>query len=288
VGGIARNRLARLNPDGSLDVGFSADVGESGSFPYVNSTALQADGKIVIGGHFSWVGGTARKSIARLNADGTLDPNLDPNSNGEIFSTVVQADGKILLGGGFNTVGGVARTGIVRLANDAATQSLAVRSGSRVEWLRGGASPETHYVAFELSTDRGTNWTFLGVGTRIPGGWELAGLSLPAAGQVRARARVPSGQYNGSSGLVETVVGFSVEPDLRLTGATRLTDGVFQFRFNNKSGTSFTALATTNLTLPSSNWTVLGPATEIFPGQFQCSDSAATNFPRRFYQIRSP
>jgi hypothetical protein len=73
-----------------------------------------------------------------------------------------------------------------------------------------------------------------------------------------------------------------------LTGATRLGNGAFQFRFNNRCGTSFTALATTNLTLSSSNWTVLGPATEIFPGQFQFTDLTATNSLRRFYQIRSP
>ena len=50
----------------------------------------------------------------------------------------------------------------------------------------------------------------------------------------------------------------------------------------------FTDVATTNVTLPSSNWTVLGSATEISPSQFQLTDRAATNFPYRFYHIRSP
>jgi hypothetical protein len=54
-----------------------------------------------------------------------------------------------------------------------------------------------------------------------------------------------------------------------LTRPTLLANGSFQFGFTNLSGVPFTALATTNLTLPSSNWTVLGPATEILPGQFQ-------------------
>src|SRR5437016_9921989 len=38
------------------------------------------------------------------------------------------------------------------------------------------------------------SWTTLGVGTRIAGGWELTGLSLPANGQVRARARIAGGR----------------------------------------------------------------------------------------------
>jgi hypothetical protein len=156
-----------------------------------------------------------------------------------------------------------------------------------VEWLRGGASPEAQDVAFDLSTDRGTTWKALGAGTRISGGWEKTGLSLPTSGLVRARARVICGRYNGSSGLVETVTAYSLLTS-RLTGATLLGNGSFQFGFTNLSGVSFTALGTTNLTLPSSNWNVLGPATEIFPGQFQFIDLSATNSPPRFYQIRSP
>lgn len=36
------------------------------------------------------------------------------------------------------------------------------------------------------------------------------------------------------------------------------------------------------------NWTVLGAMTETSPGQFQFTDSQATNHPQRFYRVRSP
>jgi hypothetical protein len=40
--------------------------------------------------------------------------------------------------------------------------------------------------------------------------------------------------------------------------------------------------------MPLSNWTTLGAATEVSPGQFQFTDPQATNTPQRFYRVRSP
>ena len=79
---------------------------------------MQADGKIVIVGGFFTVGGTARNKIARLNADGTLDPGFNPDVNSTVWSTAVQADGKIVIGGDFFTVDGMTRNKIARLNAD--------------------------------------------------------------------------------------------------------------------------------------------------------------------------
>jgi hypothetical protein len=67
-----------------------------------------------------------------------------------------------------------------------------------------------------------------------------------------------------------------------------LPGGAFQISFTNLSGLGFTVLATTNLALPLSNWTVLGAPTEAPPGQYQFTDAQATNNPQRFYRVRSP
>jgi len=73
-----------------------------------------------------------------------------------------------------------------------------------------------------------------------------------------------------------------------LFGPKLLGNGSFQFAFsNNASGASFTVLTTTNLSLPLTNWTVAGPATNIAPGLFQFS-TPATNNPRGYYRVRSP
>jgi hypothetical protein len=62
----------------------------------------------------------------------------------------------------------------------------------------------------------------------------------------------------------------------------------FQFAFTNTSGAIFSVLTATNVTLTSSNWTVLGQAIEISPGKFQFTDPQTTNNPKRFYRVSSP
>ena len=73
-----------------------------------------------------------------------------------------------------------------------------------------------------------------------------------------------------------------------LTGAQVLGNGVFQFAFTNTPGASFTVLSTTNLSLPLSDWTVAGPATNTAPEVFQFTSPPATNEAQLFYTVRSP
>jgi DNA-binding beta-propeller fold protein YncE len=73
-----------------------------------------------------------------------------------------------------------------------------------------------------------------------------------------------------------------------LIGAQMLGNGVFQFSFSNLARASFTVLSTTNLTLPLSNWTVVGAATNIGAGLYQFASEPRTNDPQRFFRTRSP
>ena|SRR5437867_968468 len=75
----------------------------------------------------------------------------------------------------------------------------------------------------------------------------------------------------------------------RLTSMTLLGNGSFRFAFTNSPGFIFTVLAATDLALHSSNWTVLGSATDSPPGSYQFTDAGvATNLSRRFYRVRWP
>ncbi len=118
---VTRNRIARLEIDGRLDQTLNSNiVGPPGS-GFVLATAVQPDGKILIGGRFTTVLGAARNNIARLNTDGTLDAAFDPNANADVHAIALQADGKILVGGNFavalgqNSIGGQPRNHIARL-----------------------------------------------------------------------------------------------------------------------------------------------------------------------------
>ena len=112
IGGVSCSKIARLNSDGSLDTSFINDIAD---WSHVYSIALQPDGKILAGANDFVVGGVVRNYLARLNNDGTLDTNFDPDADNLVFSIVLQPDGKILIGGYFETVGGAARNRIARL-----------------------------------------------------------------------------------------------------------------------------------------------------------------------------
>ncbi|MEK7677126.1 MAG: immunoglobulin domain-containing protein [Verrucomicrobiota bacterium] len=200
LGGQSRNRIGRLNADGTLDASFNPGANNG-----VSSLVVQADGKILLGGGFTTLGGENRNRIGRLNADGMLDPSFNPGANDWVYSLAVQADGKILLGGDFTTLGGQSRNNIGRLNNtDPVTQSLTY-DGSTLTWTRGGSSPEVWRTTFEHSANA-TDWTSLGAGTRIAGGWQLTGLSLLPNGIMRARGYVTGGFCNGSGWFVETMI----------------------------------------------------------------------------------
>jgi len=126
VPSAVRQGVARFNADGTLDATFAdpvlAPLQVAISPDGIYGLALQADGRIVIGGTFSSVNGVARNHIARLNADGSLDRTFQEGMAGtdnmRVYAVAIQSDGKILLGGNFKSVNGVARNHFARLNAD--------------------------------------------------------------------------------------------------------------------------------------------------------------------------
>ena len=202
LGGQSCANLGRLNADGTIDTNFNSVANG-----WVGSFALQADGKILVGGQFTTLSGLSCINLGRLNNDGTLDPGFHPitDENGWVNALGLQADGEVLVGGSLTMLAGQSRTNLGRLINtDPATQSLG-SGGSAITWLRSGASPEVEWVTFDYSTN-GVSWESLGAGTRVAGGWQLGGLTLPVYGSIRGRGQVSGGLDNGSSWFVESVI----------------------------------------------------------------------------------
>jgi uncharacterized delta-60 repeat protein len=207
VDGQARERIARLNSDGTLDSGFNANL--SGQ---ISTIALQTDGMILVGRSFTSIGGEPRNHLARLNSNGTADSSFNPFTDESVNALSLQSDGSVLLGGYFTSVCGVSRNHLARLSNPTtATQSLAASiDGTVVNWSRSGASPEIDRVAFEQSVDNGANWTSLGAGARIgaTADWQLTGLVLPAGQDFLLRARgfqMMGGFIGGDASVYESV-----------------------------------------------------------------------------------
>ncbi len=89
-------------------------------------------------------------------------------------------------------------------------------------------------------------------------------------------------------GAVEIVAASGVPAVL--TSLKRVTNGALRFNFTNLVAAGFTVYASTNVAAPFITWSNLGPATEspLGSGQYQFTDPAATNHPRRFYRVSSP
>lgn len=223
VQGDTARGLARLRPDGSRDLSFTAMLNKG-----PQSIQLQVDGRILVVGDFSMYHDSARARVVRLNANGSIDDSFTSGltwssqayGSYTLYGAALHADGSLLVSGDF-PYGPYNRSRnlLYRLQNDAALDELVKVDATRLEWRRGGSAPEISEARFELSTDGGVTWLSLGAGARMSGGWELTGLSLPPTGTLRALGRTASGYCNGSTGLIDQVTSYGGgAPELALEG----------------------------------------------------------------------
>lgn len=101
VGATQQKYLARFNANGTFDTSFAN--------PQLccldaRAVALQADGRVLVGGYFSQAGGGSHFYLARYSSSGVLDaafPASDANST--VSGLVVGPDGAIYANGGYST-----------------------------------------------------------------------------------------------------------------------------------------------------------------------------------------
>lgn len=117
VTGQVRGGIARLMEDGQLDVSFQPGSGTDGR---VYAIRLQPDGRILMGGEFTRVNLSPRNNLARLLANGQLDPAFDPASrgtDGPVYT--IQLWGELIyIGGSFDLYNGTPRRSFARLYPD--------------------------------------------------------------------------------------------------------------------------------------------------------------------------
>jgi uncharacterized delta-60 repeat protein len=151
VQGQIENRVARLLQDGPLDTSFFLPLGLDAQ---VSSVAIQpGDGKIIIGGAFSFASAATRKHIARLNPNGTVDVSFDPGTGADnnVHTVALQSDGKVLIGGQFGSVNGIGAGRIARLNADGSVDT-SFRTGTGFSRVDG--RPAVVYDILVLSNGR--------------------------------------------------------------------------------------------------------------------------------------
>jgi uncharacterized delta-60 repeat protein len=239
-GGVARFGIARLNPDGSLDTSFDPGAGANGT---VYAIASQPDGKVLIGGSFLTYDGIARRRIARLNADGSLDSSFNPGvgvngiATAAVYAIALQPDGKAILGGVFSSFNNTPRRRIARLNSDGSLD-LSFDPGTGVEGF-GTVS----LVALALQPDGRV--VVAGNFVSYNGAPRLGMARINSNGSLDTSFDVGAGPNNSvlavalqTDGRIVVGGGFTSFDGVPRNGIVRvLADGEFDTSFNPGSGT---------------------------------------------------
>lgn len=277
VNGVARNRVARLNPDGTLDLNFNPGAGANAN---VQVVTRDASGRILVGGFFTSVNGNNRNYLARLNPDGSLDTSFNPGTgaNGNVWAIAVQSDTKILVGGEFTTFAGSSRSGLTRVTSSGAPDdtfapgaaatngviyALAIQSDNRI--IIGGSF--TNYAGNARTNIARINANGTHDATFNPGtGAGGAGNAVNALGLQSDGKIIAGGDFDTFNGVSHKFI------------ARLLTNGTYDATFNVGSGPDNTIQGIQ----------VLSDNRILIAGDFSAIDSDARNFVARLNTNGTP
>ena len=267
VNGQPRNRIARLHADGTLEdtATFNPGTGANGT---VFCVTQQPDGKILLAGEFTTVNGQARKGIARLHPDGSVEDlttfNPGAGTNPRAFNAVVQADGKILISGDFISVDGQPRNGIARLNADGSIESTTTFNPGT------GANGEVNSIVVQVDGRILLSGSF----TTVNGQSRVRIARLHADGSVESTAT-----FNAGTGANLTAFGLGLQPDGKIFVGGSLTtmNGTTRNHLarlaNDPATQTLTAPGVTSLV-----WSRGGSAPEITRASFELSTDAGASW----------
>jgi len=112
VGGIARNRIARILPNGLVDRHWDPDA-DGGAQTGVLALAVSGS-TVYVGGEFGSIGGQPRNKIAALDAVTGQATAWDPNANATVEALAVSGS-TVYAAGWFTGIGGQPRNNLAAL-----------------------------------------------------------------------------------------------------------------------------------------------------------------------------
>lgn len=146
---IIRSNIAQISLDGTLfNIFDSGSVSLTGSNASVRTVLAYTNGsnigKVIVGGRFDSINGTAVQNVARLNVDGSVDAsfNVGGGPNAPVTALALQSDGKVIIGGDFNMVNATAANFVARL-NDSGSMDTSFNTGA------GGDAPVTSLLLLD-------------------------------------------------------------------------------------------------------------------------------------------
>jgi hypothetical protein len=136
-----------------LDNNFNIGTGADNN---IKTIAIQADGKVIIGGEFTSYNGNLTNRLARLTVNGAFDEsyNTGNGANDFVWTCNLQANGKLLIGGFFTYFDGTFRNRIARINGDANCQSSegidVINSCDPITWIDGNTYSTSNNTATHM------------------------------------------------------------------------------------------------------------------------------------------
>jgi uncharacterized delta-60 repeat protein len=202
------------------------------------SSAIQSDGKIVIGGFFSAVNGVNRTGIARIDSNGALDETFNPvlALTTGVTSVVAEPDGKITFGGRFTTVNGTSKPNLARVDSTGALDTTFNPGGvpdSNVIYRQ----PDGKYILlagnsgnisiFRRNSNGSTDLNFVAPIFSLPGGTiNLETVLLRPDGSMLVGGNFSMVGVTARSNLVRLAPNGSLDPFFLSTGANARVRGI--------------------------------------------------------------
>ena len=244
VNGVARNNVARLNADGSLDMGFGSSDPAAGTNGTVETILRRTNGGVLIGGTFTSVDGVPRARLARLQSD---QPPTTLQFSASVYN-VNQVEGSAVItvtragsaagavGVSYSTTEGTATSGT----------NFQTVSG-RLFWADGDGSPKTFTVPVYTVVNNGgpTNFT-VNLALSNPTGDAVIGtpgtavlnITSEAFGNVQfAATTFATRETDGAATIIVTRVGGSLQATVTVNYATSDTNGGAGVRYLPATGT---------------------------------------------------
>lgn len=168
--GNTRNRIVRLNSDGTEDTTFATNLGTGVNANSVQSFGVDSSGNIIFTGNFASVNGTTTGKICRLTSSGTVDATWNTNVGTTGFGTVptgcvTLSNDQTIFFGNFTAFKGNTRNHLVRLNSDG-TEDTTFYTNLGTGAFNNGTNTVTQDTAATMLFVGGS-FTAVGTNTRV-------------------------------------------------------------------------------------------------------------------------